>query len=228
MFSQRKPLMRYGNLTAFTTALLVCGVVGALPVQAQVTLFTDSTSFTNATSGLTTIDFNDQVTPPNTFAFYPNATVALSGVTFTGNSLLFAVNPAFSSGYGLGDGTVLSWQGANSEVLTVALPTGTTSVGFNFGAFASTAFTFTLSTGNVFVLTGGTSATTPPTFAGFVSAAPLTSLTISAVDGAPQIDRFSFGTAAVPEPGSIALLVGMGLSSAGFLARRRKQARKAA
>ena len=34
--------------------------------------------------------------------------------------------------------------------------------------------------------------------------------------------------AAVPEPGSVALLVGMGFSGAGFLARRRKQTRQAA
>jgi len=38
----------------------------------------------------------------------------------------------------------------------------------------------------------------------------------------------TFVTAAVPEPGSVALLVGMGVSGAGFLARRRKQVRKAA
>ena len=34
--------------------------------------------------------------------------------------------------------------------------------------------------------------------------------------------------AAVPEPGSLALLAGMGLTGAGFLARRRKNACKAA
>ena len=35
-------------------------------------------------------------------------------------------------------------------------------------------------------------------------------------------------TSSVPEPGTLALLAGMGLSGAGFLARRRKNARQAA
>jgi hypothetical protein len=39
---------------------------------------------------------------------------------------------------------------------------------------------------------------------------------------------FLYHTAAVPEPGSVALLIGMGFSGAGFLARRRKNAHKAA
>lgn len=38
----------------------------------------------------------------------------------------------------------------------------------------------------------------------------------------------TYGPAAVPEPGSLVLLVGIGITSAGFLARRRNQARKAA
>ena len=38
----------------------------------------------------------------------------------------------------------------------------------------------------------------------------------------------TYGPAAVPEPGSVALVVGLGISGAGFLARRRKQARPAA
>jgi len=36
----------------------------------------------------------------------------------------------------------------------------------------------------------------------------------------------SAGPAATPEPGSVALLVGMGISGAGLLTRRRKQAAK--
>lgn len=49
--------------------------------------------------------------------------------------------------------------------------------------------------------------------------------------GASGIDDISVIQSAplsTPEPGSIALLAGMGLSGAGFLARRRKNARKAA
>ncbi len=38
---------------------------------------------------------------------------------------------------------------------------------------------------------------------------------------------FRFGVAAVPEPGSVALLVGLSASGAGFLARRRRRMRQA-
>jgi hypothetical protein len=51
----------------------------------------------------------------------------------------------------------------------------------------------------------------------------------TSVDNLAFIDTLQLGTAtAVPEPGSIALLAGMGLSGAGFLARRRKNTRQAA
>lgn len=41
------------------------------------------------------------------------------------------------------------------------------------------------------------------------------------------MDDVTFNASAVPEPGSIALLVGMGLSGAGFLARRKKASKAA-
>ena len=211
--------------------LLALSSLASVSVEAQVTAFNDRTAFTAATSGLTLIDFNDQVTAPNTFTNYAGGTVTLSGVTFTANNLLFAVSPSFNAAYDLGDGTVLSYQGASPDTLTIALPTNTTAVGFDFGSFSSDLFTFTLSTGDIYTLTGSATPTNTPTFAGFTSAVALTSLTISnSTDTAPQIDRFEFGTstpAAVPEPGSIALLTGMTLTGAAFL-RRRKQASKAA
>ena len=51
--------------------------------------------------------------------------------------------------------------------------------------------------------------------------------TINPRDGGNGEIVLSYVTpAAVPEPGSVALLAGMGLSGAGFLARRRKNARQ--
>lgn len=52
-------------------------------------------------------------------------------------------------------------------------------------------------------------------------------LTIHNVTGS-NVDEIRVLTAATPEPGSIALLVGMGISGAGFLARRRRRANIAA
>ena len=203
----------------------VCAALLALAVssQAQVTSYSDRPSFTSAASGLTMIDFNDQVTLPDTFTTYPGASVTLSDVTFTANSTLFAVTSGYDPAYDLGDGTVLSWQGGFPNLLTVALPVGTTAVGLDFGAFETVDFTFTLSTGDVYVLPGSATPTNSPAFTGFVSVAPITGLTISGVNAAPQLDRFVFGGAsAVPEPRSVALLVGMASVSGIMLKRRRK------
>ncbi len=60
-------------------------------------------------------------------------------------------------------------------------------------------------------------------FAGFTSSVPLTSLSIFASTPRTYItlDNFVVGTA-VPEPGTMAMLTGMGFTGAGFLLRRRK------
>lgn len=47
------------------------------------------------------------------------------------------------------------------------------------------------------------------------------------VQSAGAVTQFTFQSASVPEPGSVALLVGMGISGAGFLVRRRRGAGKA-
>ncbi len=58
------------------------------------------------------------------------------------------------------------------------------------------------------------------------SAASLLRFTVSNDPDYTLLDDISVtAVAAVPEPGSLALLIGMGLSGAGFLVRRRKQER---
>ena len=210
--------------------LAACATLGAaLPARAQSLLFTDRALFQAATASLNSIDFNDQVELPATFVNYFGNQVTVSGVTFSADQGLFAVNPAFSSDYGLGNGTALSWQREDTlpSVLSVALPRGINAVGVNFGAFESVPFTFTLSTGETFVLGSSTTPIDTPTFAGFVSAAPLIGLTITATDFAPQIDRFEFGSGpsipSVPEPSRLALfLVGVLLLSV-RVSRRSKE-----
>jgi hypothetical protein len=189
-----------------SVVLLVVAIGGLAPAQAEagVVHFSDRAAFQAAAPGLTTIDFNDQVVPPSTFRFYPGATVSLSGVTFSTDNNLFAVTSAFDAAYGLGDGAVLSWQGADPDVLTISLPAGTTAVGMDFGSFGANPFTFALSSGEVFVLIGSDTPTTTPVFAGFISDVPIASLTSTFSGASPQIDRFVFGTA-VPEPSALLL-----------------------
>ncbi|MBX9579254.1 MAG: PEP-CTERM sorting domain-containing protein [Gemmataceae bacterium] len=209
-------------------AAVVAAALTAGPTAAAV-LYTDRAAFEADATSLTLIDFNDQVVPPDTFTFYPGATVTLSGVTFTGNSNLYTVDPAFVGDYDLGDGVVLSFQQADPgpQVLTIDLPAGTTAVGFDFGiAFGTADFTFTLASGEEFVLSAAVAPTDDPTFAGFIADTPIASVTVTVpVDSftAPLIDRFVFGTgvAAVPEPTSLAL-VGMGAAGLVGYARRRK------
>ena len=86
--------------------------------------------------------------------------------------------------------------------------------------------TFLLSTGESFVqpVVGPLNASNPAMgFGGFYSDTAFTSLTILDSSDSVMIDNFAFGTAAaVPEPGTLALL-GIGLLGMGA-ARRRKKA----
>ncbi len=220
-------LKRHQFIAVPIAAVLMASIAMIASVKeadSQVILFNNRTSFNAAATGLTLIDFNNQVISPATFIFYPGGTVTLSGVTFTSNASLFAVNPAFNGGYDLGDGTVLSFQGTNPSVLTVALPTNTKAVGFDFGAFAASNFSFTLSTGQSYILPGNATPSATPAFAGFVSSTSIAFLTLSSTDGGNQIDRFAFGrTAAVPEPGTVALLVTGGVTFSLALVRRRRR-----
>ena len=228
-------LPKAGPVLAVATLLgLAC--VAPNMAHAQVTVYNDRASFLSATSGVTTIDFNDQVTAPSKSRGYGGSTVTLSGVTFTANGDLFAVSPRFDPIYNLGDGTVLSFQGQGPNILTVSLPSATTAFGLDFGGNDALPFTFTLSTGDTFTFTGANAPTATPTFRGFTSTTAFTSFTISTNDSVPEIDRFSFGSTAapavvnpVPEPGEWATMgiACAGLSGLMIRARRKKANDKA-
>ena len=197
--------------------------------RASTVLYTDRAEFESKLIAPTTIDFNDQVIPPDlytNYAPYPGGTVTLAGVTFTAktDAYLYAVDPAYAPGtYGLGDGVVLSWQynvGASNE-LRIDLPADTLAVGFDFGkSLGSDSFRFRFTMANLesFELDSQAAAA----FAGFISDSPLQKLLIYVPENSiGQLDRFVFasqvnsGNVPVPEPASIALTVcGLGLLGA--------------
>lgn len=226
--------MRY--FRAHFLAIALWHMANAMAANASTVLYTNRPLFEAELISPTTIDFNDQVTPPDLFTGYgpyPGGTVSLSGVTFTAlsDAYLYAIDPAYNPAkYGLGDGVVLSWQlnigGPN--MLVVDMPADTLAVGFDFGRnFAGNSFQFQFKFGNadVFLLNTIDGAS----FAGFISDKPLTRMMIIAPENAyPQLDRFVFASSVnsnvpVPEPSSIALMVcGLGAIAACRQIRRAK------
>lgn len=210
-------------------------ILSAGSSRASTVLYTDRSLFEAELIAPTTIDFNDQVTPPDlytNYAPYPGGTVTLAGVTFTAktDAYLYAIDPAYDPAtYGLGDGVVLSWQynvGASNE-LRIELPADTLAVGFDFGrTFDSNPFRFRFTLANL--ESYEMDSVDGAAFVGFISDSPLQKLLIYVPETAiGQLDRFVFtsqinpGSAAVPEPASIALTA-CGLGLIGVYRRRQK------
>lgn len=204
------------------------------PAMAAIIEYTDRSAFNAATTGLTTLDFENLGTPSNGFIHHVGGLV-YGGVTFTDSkNLLYTIGPSYYPSYIYGTGVVLSSQGGHpfsDSILTVQLPGGITAVGTDLGnnGFPKSSFIVTLSNGDVFNVTGGT-----PTgrggsgfsFVGFTSTLAIASISFDAIPTGslhnddsgyiPSYDNFTFGSAsagAVPEPSSFALfcLGGLGL-----------------
>ncbi len=131
---------------------------------------------------------------------------------------------------------------------TVVNGTGTAFSGYSFQLGTGTGASFTaLPTGGASVFFTGTPAATSNVFStislgpevltfsgGSLAPGGVGTFTYTMVTPDQAISPFTFTlretpitTTAVPEPGSVALLVGMGVMGAGFLTRRRKAASKA-
>jgi hypothetical protein len=224
--------MRFPFLRS-ASALAALALFAHLPAaNAQVTLYTDRASFNAAAPALTTIDFTGQA-PTNDFTdYFPSSMVTLAGVTFQSGGDLFTIDQGFDANYNYGSGVVLSAQGAGGpDLLTILLPANVTAFGLDFADFnGPSPHTFTLSTGDVFVRNGGS----PPlvggsgfAFVGFTSVIPLTSVLISVNGFRNAADNVSFGPtspqqAAIPEPGTLALLAPGLLPLVGMIRRRRR------
>jgi hypothetical protein len=228
---------------ASRAAALAAAVLAAAsgPAAASVVEYTNAAAFASATSGLTTMDFEGLGTPAGSFTHYVGG-LTTQGVTFTdANDGLYTVSPTFYPTYNYGTGVVLSAQGgypSHDSTLRVALPTGVTAFGLELGmnTASSPSFVVTLSTGDIFDVTGGALGQGLD-FVGFTSMTPLTSISIDAVaDGIisnvvrsegyiPVYDNVAFGTAApttseVPEPATGLILAGSMIG--GAVVRRRR------
>ena len=208
--------MRIGKLAIGTLLIFA-----ASTVQAQ--------TYTSQSSFLAAIQSGYYL---ETFDSLPGYNSVSSPMTFSQNG--FSYSAAASSGLygvtpdlGVPADHALSTNGS-SDAITFTFTSGNiTAVG---GQFFQTAFDGTQTPGDATVtFNDGTTATltatagTPQPFFGYVSTVPILSLTVTVPQNFATVNNFI----ATPEPGSLALLVGMSVTGAGFLARRRHNARQA-
>lgn len=205
-------------------------------VSAQTVTFTDRTVFNAAVTGGQTLDFSGLIpagvaTTLGSQAYASGLTV--NGATFSGvNSPLFVINPAssFQTNKGLGSGLFLTAAGGTgasnplSQIL-IALPSSVTAFGFDLGTFSPRGEALDITFGGTTFSTGTSAGLGVPTFIGFTSNAPVTSILVSAQAGARgdvNLDTFTFGSAiaAVPEPATWALMI-LGFGAIGGSMRRR-------
>jgi hypothetical protein len=196
----------------------------AAEASATVTVYTDPTAYSAATSHSTTFTF-DGLTPPGTVSL---GDVTFGDLSFTGSSSNFPIVVGSGAPFYGGTPFFTSLSPAPgidaSEVLCTL--SGSTAIGFIYGDFADDGelpFRVTLSGGESFGLSTPPSPGSDTGFIGFVSDTPITSVTFSD-DGQDfdllQVDRSSARTAGVPEPAPFALMA-TGLLCLAVLARRR-------
>jgi hypothetical protein len=206
------------------------------------------TSFTGATSSLTTINFEGIVAPTAAQNFL-NPGLTTSGVNFF-TSGTGPFGPGFVTVYGAtlagmqssvlntGTGAILVWGPPNqpgTAFLNAVLPPGTTAVGTDFWAqqpfISGVEVTAMTSDGDSEVATVNTVIRPTSSFIGFTSDVPITSVLFRPPAGQTGlvVDNFSFGqtittpTPQVPEPPTVLLLT-LSLPVLATIRKRIKQA----
>jgi len=230
------------------TSVCMIAILTALCFSAHaatITFFDTRTAFVSATSGLTTINF-EGVAPTNAAQNFPNPGLTTSGVTFsTSGTGPFGTGVVTVYGAGLaamqsavlntGTGAILVWGPPNqpgTAFLNAALPAGITAVGADFWAqqpFVSPVdVTINASDATSQVFTVNTVTRPTPSFIGFTSDTPLTSVLFRTILGQSGlvVDNFSVGQTSVtppvtqvPEPSSLSLLAAGGLAAMLLLSR---------
>ena len=211
-----------GALTVW--AFLICAQPSA---RAGLIFYTSRAAFDAAVTGEQTVKF--QAPSPTSFSYFPTPPgLTLSGVNFNITNPLpgDGLNPTGKNYSGITYPTDILVPSASpsrtSTQLSITLPPGgATAIGLDYGSFGINPplFTFALSTGETFTATPAPFDSLG--FLGFTSTSPVTSLTITdpgppALSEVPILGDFSFGTAVVPEPSSLALLSLGGLALAGW------------
>ncbi len=211
---------KFQALFLFTLSTLAVMVTPAY--STTITTYSDSASWTAATTGVTTDNFNG-LAPAGSYTMY-NSGIFQNGVEFIGISGQTGVmdTSAFSFyNFGTGDAGFVS----GTTGVTITLPTAVTAFGINLftNPTAATYTVTTLSTPS----TVPTSATAPPTFFGVTSDTPFSTVSLQVPAGLSYafFDNFSFGTAQAQETGQVPeagtfFLIGTGLI--GFAAFRAK------
>jgi len=193
--------------------VLACALFSAVPSRADVT-FASYASWAAAVSGITDVTIPDP--SPDAFIFLGkgDASVTYSGVTFSTQAALsdgnfFNVGPLFS-----GSPAVLSSQEQSVGVanILITLPTAVTAFALNYGygTFNGSSVTFALSDGFSIAQGSTGSGYNVGSFFGVTSDTAFTSVLVTSAD--PQglnLNNVVYGTAAVPEPSAIILLVMM-------------------
>lgn len=179
-----------------------------LPAQASVlATYTDRTSFSAASSGVTTVDFSSLGLNQGGWAGYSTSNgLDISGVKFVGNTnssfYLYAYNPNPNDAEDYNSGTVLrgpEWNG--NSYITMTMPTGVTAFGLDLATILPSMGTLTIQLDGINLgVTIQTQARPNLTFFGVTTDAPISEVKVLVTGGTlyqtqPILDNVTFGTA---------------------------------
>ena len=183
----------------------------AVPAGAQV-VYTSRALFDAANPSLSSLNFSG-IAPIDGFRDFSSTGLGRDGVTFSvGNSspTLFVISKGFYPHYALDNSDFLQADASDNAKLNIALPSGTTAFGADFGTSENSGSVQITVNGQVLLTGFTTSSTDAGSFFGYDSLVPITSLSFTDQTGTElNINDVQFGQAnPVPEASSV---VGLGL-----------------